>query len=432
MAPPTGIQQRPAFHANSSDEFPLRIPPPQRNVTPGPSGTRQTPTPPPSSPELQTNDRDLWASGPSYPSNLALSWASPLYPPGGYSYDPPAQMIPGPRTPAPRTIRPGTILLPPPTNYPLPSNSSSSAVTMKTSMPSNPLTPTQTSPNRSPVPQGPRPHLPARSLSPTAPETTCSISMAQTSSGTSSLQSTSFSSGLTEPPPGNYDSATLSNDTSSAERDISPWAGTSQSNEAIQSQPWEETQPSPPASSTTETELTTLLPPDTYYREDDQYETQEPSSGWSSPYLSWPLDRETRTPPNSEEFDNFYHDPETFRDYTPQNYTPFPYQPPDSPPYPNHPRRIQGYHAPQYGIYPMGGANDGAEGSNTNPPTDPPQPSNEERMQQARELLALKDRRLAELRLELAEQEAEWDTHADLHHLGSKGKQPSNPHVPNW
>ncbi|SJK97329.1 uncharacterized protein ARMOST_00581 [Armillaria ostoyae] len=61
VAPPTGLQQQPPFHANSSDEFPPRFSPPQRNATPGPSSTRQTPTPPPSSPEPEANDWDLRA-----------------------------------------------------------------------------------------------------------------------------------------------------------------------------------------------------------------------------------------------------------------------------------------------------------------------------------------------------------------------------------
>ncbi|SJL01341.1 uncharacterized protein ARMOST_04661 [Armillaria ostoyae] len=61
MAPPTGLQQRPTFHNNSSDEFPPRALPPQCNATPGPSGTRQTSMPPPSSPKPEANDRDLRA-----------------------------------------------------------------------------------------------------------------------------------------------------------------------------------------------------------------------------------------------------------------------------------------------------------------------------------------------------------------------------------
>ncbi|SJL08102.1 uncharacterized protein ARMOST_11464 [Armillaria ostoyae] len=65
--PPAGLQQRPPFHANLSDEFPLRPPPPQRNATPGPSGTRQTPMPPPSSSKLETNDRDLRARYEQFP-----------------------------------------------------------------------------------------------------------------------------------------------------------------------------------------------------------------------------------------------------------------------------------------------------------------------------------------------------------------------------
>ncbi|SJK97316.1 uncharacterized protein ARMOST_00568 [Armillaria ostoyae] len=67
LAPEARLQQRPTFLANSSDEFPLRAPPPQRNATPGPSSTRQTPTPPPSSPKLEANDWDLQARYERFP-----------------------------------------------------------------------------------------------------------------------------------------------------------------------------------------------------------------------------------------------------------------------------------------------------------------------------------------------------------------------------
>ncbi|SJL07043.1 uncharacterized protein ARMOST_10386 [Armillaria ostoyae] len=60
-----------------------------------------------------------------------------------------------------------------------------------------------------------------------------------------------------------------------------------------------------------------------------------------------------------------------------------------------HPRRIQGYHKPQYGIYPMGGANDTPNqqegGSNDipiNPPVQPPidvQPTPAKCLQQAKD-----------------------------------------------
>ncbi|SJL01321.1 uncharacterized protein ARMOST_04641 [Armillaria ostoyae] len=66
MIPP-GIQQRTVYRSNSSDEFPPRSPPPQRNATPGPSGTRHTPTPPPDSPEPQANNRDLRARFEQFP-----------------------------------------------------------------------------------------------------------------------------------------------------------------------------------------------------------------------------------------------------------------------------------------------------------------------------------------------------------------------------
>ncbi|SJL14416.1 uncharacterized protein ARMOST_17872 [Armillaria ostoyae] len=195
-----------------------------------------------------------------------------------------------------------------------------------------------------------------------------------------------------------------------------------------------------------------------------------------SPTSYWPSHLPRETAPTWTEqtnFDHFNQDSETFgwaneeeamdtaldygdyRGYTPtppddrdyRGYTSAPHfyhQPfplPDSPthagsyqnhPQHHHPRRLQQYRPPQYGRYLMGGQDppDPVPGGSN----DPPQPSNEERMRQVQELLDLKDRRLAELRLELEQQQAERDTHAELNQLGGKGKQPDkpNPHVPNY
>ncbi|SJL07264.1 uncharacterized protein ARMOST_10607 [Armillaria ostoyae] len=174
------------------------------------------------------------------------------------------------------------------------------------------------------------------------------------------------------------------------------------------------------------------------------------------------------------EFDNFNQDKETFRgwadeeddmdttlkyeeyeDYAPtpldnrdyRGYTTAPHfyqQPfplPDSPTYageyqryappPPDPRRVQQYCPLQYGQYLMGGQNSPPRPGGSN---DPPRPSNDERLQQAKEKLELQDRRLEELKRELADQQAERDAHAELHQFDKKGKQPDRPapHVPNY
>ncbi|SJL15201.1 uncharacterized protein ARMOST_18687 [Armillaria ostoyae] len=62
------LQSRAPYPLNSSDEFPQRTEaPPPRNTTPGPSGTRHTPTPPPSPAPEEANDRDLRARYDSFP-----------------------------------------------------------------------------------------------------------------------------------------------------------------------------------------------------------------------------------------------------------------------------------------------------------------------------------------------------------------------------
>ncbi|SJL17960.1 uncharacterized protein ARMOST_21531 [Armillaria ostoyae] len=136
--------------------------------------------------------------------------------------------------------------------------------------------------------------------------------MDPTSSGTSSQRPTSSSLAPIKLLHGSSDNEMSKNNINSAERGEHQWAGTSPSNEAIPSWPWEETRPSPRVFSTTKTMTTMASPQDTYYREGDQYKRQEPSSSWSSPYLSWPPDNETRMPLASNQFDTFNYDQETF------------------------------------------------------------------------------------------------------------------------
>ncbi|SJL06244.1 uncharacterized protein ARMOST_09580 [Armillaria ostoyae] len=195
----------------------------------------------------------------------------------------------------------------------------------------------------------------------------------------------------------------------------------------------------------------------------------------SEPSLTsyWPSHLPRETAPiwtGPSDFDHFNQDQETFgwadeenyedtgdyRGFTPapldygdyRGYTSAPHfyhQPfplPDSPTYAgmyqtptqHHPQRIQGYRVPSYGMRPFVGQNSPPRpGGSNDPPIDPPRPSNEERLQQAKEKLELQDRHLKELKRELADQQAEHDAHAELHQFDRKGKQPNRPpYVPDW
>ncbi|SJL18608.1 uncharacterized protein ARMOST_22205 [Armillaria ostoyae] len=62
------LESRAPYPPDSSDEFPQRTEtPPPRNATPGPSGTRHTPTPPSSPAPEEANDRDLRARYDRFP-----------------------------------------------------------------------------------------------------------------------------------------------------------------------------------------------------------------------------------------------------------------------------------------------------------------------------------------------------------------------------
>ncbi|SJL16556.1 uncharacterized protein ARMOST_20082 [Armillaria ostoyae] len=63
------LQNRTPYPPNSSDKFPQRpaIQPPQRNATPGPSNTRHTPLPPSTPTPEEANNRDLRARYDSFP-----------------------------------------------------------------------------------------------------------------------------------------------------------------------------------------------------------------------------------------------------------------------------------------------------------------------------------------------------------------------------
>ncbi|SJL15737.1 uncharacterized protein ARMOST_19242 [Armillaria ostoyae] len=274
------------YRLNSSRQgCPARLPPPQRNATPGPSGTRQTPTPPPSSPEPEANDQDLRARYEQFPP--------PAYDPADL---PPPERALLPVQPRPimgfPTLPPGRIFIRPATeNDPWAPDSSSNddAPRHHQAPPANQLPP----PQQFIIINSDDEELDALEPPQSEPDVPRSVKATPTHStlmdpilsGTNSPPSTSSSSASIEPQHGNYDDEMSRNDTSSAGRVEPPWAGTSQSSVAIPSPHWVEMRPSPQEYSITETETPTARPLDTSYREDDPQEDQALSFGWSSPYL---------------------------------------------------------------------------------------------------------------------------------------------------
>ncbi|SJL13672.1 uncharacterized protein ARMOST_17120 [Armillaria ostoyae] len=317
----------------------------------------------------------------------------------------------------------------------------------------------------------------ATSLSQSERTTTLSTPTDSTTSGQSSKPSTEQCSDPTEPRPGNSDDSTSRPEAGT--RDLkteSGWGDTSPSPEDPPSPDSGETPPSQRVSMRTASERSTTPPLETvsWMPAPEPKRSNAPSLTYSS-HSHW--QRETvPTWTEQHDFNTFNQDPKTFgwadeenedetaldygahRGYTSaphdetaldygdyRGYTSAPHfyhQPfplPDSPTYArefqnypptqHHAQRIQGYCPPQYGLYPLAGQNSPPRqpGGSNDPPPEPPRPSNEERLRQAQELLAIKDRQLAELRLELETQQAERDVHAELHQLNDKGKKPDRP-----
>ncbi|SJL10435.1 uncharacterized protein ARMOST_13821 [Armillaria ostoyae] len=190
-----------------------------------------------------------------------------------------------------------------------------------------------------------------------------------------------------------------------------------------------------------------------------------PTSYWPS-HLPRPTVPTWTEPPD---FDNFNQDQETFggwaeeesdgefdtyqddRDY--RGYTtaphfyrnPFPlpdsptYLAPNHPPPPPHPRWIQQFRPPQYGSYAYGGQGpDDPEPGGSAMPTDPPQPSNTERLEAARQQSLANRREYDVLKAQMEAAQAKMMTHDVTWDFAqppdSKGKEPDRgrPLVPNY
>ncbi|SJL08051.1 uncharacterized protein ARMOST_11410 [Armillaria ostoyae] len=455
MVQTTGLQQCTPHHTDSIDDLPPRPPPPQRNATPGPSGTRQTPMPPPSSPEPETNDRDLRARYEQFPP--------PAYDPADI---PPPERALLPVQPRPimgfPTLPPGRIFIRPyQDNDPWPPepDSDDDEAGDHSAPPAHQLPP----PERFILIDSDDEDLDA--LAPPPSDTDVPESVSNDSRPPSppprplALTYTEREDPLNINGPDFEWNELLAIDILILERDEPQWDGTLRSNEAIPSHAWEETRLLRPEYTTIETEPHFPLPPATYYRDAAPREQLTPSSGWSSPYLSYPLDRETRTQQDNNDFDHFHYEGMIENPYVDnedgdyQGYSLAPYQLPDSPLLPHHPRRIQRYHPPQYGIHPMGGANDAParqeEGGSNDIPVDPlPEPPIQqtpaERIQAAKDLADRKAQHIAELRQIIEDEENAHDEHVRYWNLPNqnqrKGKEadrgrrgaPPPPPDPNW
>ncbi|SJL07262.1 uncharacterized protein ARMOST_10605 [Armillaria ostoyae] len=167
------------------------------------------------------------------------------------------------------------------------------------------------------------------------------------------------------------------------------------------------------------------------------------------------------------DFENFNQDQETFggwadeeddmntaleygdyRGYTsaPHFYRqPFPlpdsptYAAPNYPPPPPHPQRVRQFRAPQYGSFAYGGQGpDDMEAGGSEMPTDPPQPSNAERLEAARQQSLANRREYDVLKAQMEAAQAKMMTHDVTWDFAqppnSKGKEPDRgrPPVPNY
>ncbi|SJL15452.1 uncharacterized protein ARMOST_18950 [Armillaria ostoyae] len=438
-------QRRSTYRATSSDEH---LPP--RNATPSPSNVPRTPLQP-----ITPRTRPRNTAG-SFGLSSALQ--RPPYPSSRFPTAPRPQYGPSYPNPTirPRALRPPSVVnafqapsipegfesQPPPISAPSP--------TQTTSQTTAPIPPTTEESNRSQNEKTTTPSTPTDS----------------TTSGRSLRQSTEPISGPTGHRPGSSAASTSSSEAGMRDqRTESGWGGTSPSPEDHQSQGEGETRRYEPASMLTDSEQS--IPPRQGIESVMPGQEQRRSSAPSQTSY-WPSHLPRETAPiwtEQPDFDNFNQDQGTFgwanneeemdtaldyddRDY--RGYTsapdfyhhPFPL--PDLPTYnyqtyplpPPHSLRIQQYRPPQYGQYRMGaqGPDDPEPGSSTNPA----QPSNEERLETARQQSAANRQEYDILKAQLEAAQTKMTTHDVTWDFAQppnpKGKEPDRgrPSVPNY
>ncbi|SJL17378.1 uncharacterized protein ARMOST_20928 [Armillaria ostoyae] len=298
--------------------------------------------------------------------------------------------------------------------------------------------------------------------------------MAPTTSGLASTPLTTPISAPTAPMPGRYDGSTSRIEVNSRDpKTESQWPTTSPSLEDPRYQYTGEMRPSRPIYSPIEIESNG--PP----QQEIAYETYDleprPSSRhWSTPFSPLPWQRQTIltwTAPHSERFNTFHYNYETFggldevtpwtqrvdrnvpyfsqSQYAPTYDLPRYLLPlPDSPNQSHHasaphPRRIQKYRLPQYGVYPMGGQEPPDTPVPENPDQggsdQPPGPTREERLVAAKLCSIEKQQRAEDLRrqYEVALEESKGhDMIWNFNQIpdGDKGKAPNRgrPPIPEW
>ncbi|PBK70290.1 hypothetical protein ARMSODRAFT_974263 [Armillaria solidipes] len=376
------IQRRPST-ARTSDEFPPRREEPTHNATPGLSNVPRTPSPLERPTTAEEYSQDLWSR-----------FHDPSLPP--YPTEPARTLVQNqPRPQMDGTNPPGT-----PTRFEIHPHDH-----LTSSPPHGQWVDSPTAHEDTPEPQDVG-HLsqiesssfetPHPCLHP-LPEIlmTPSTLTAPTTSGQSSPPSIDRSSDPTAPRPGSYEDEMSRLAIASAKMTGPPWIGISPYTAVTPSNDQEYRPRSLQGSLPTENKPNMGQPPVLNYTANIRNEPNRNSTTWKSPY-GWETDQ-IWTESNSNDFDHFNYDQETFGSYTtksPWTYpsysgTPrYPFQLLDSPPPTT--RQHGQYHGLKYSRQYAGQGNADQAGRSNVLPTDPPQPSNKERWQQAIELAELK------------------------------------------
>ncbi|SJL08340.1 uncharacterized protein ARMOST_11703 [Armillaria ostoyae] len=420
------IQSRAPYPSNSSDEFPPRPEAqPPRNATPGPSNTKHTPSPPSSPTPEETSDRDLRARYDHFPP--------PEYDPNDL---PPLERALLPIRPRPLMAAPGApaqrIFIRPPSGQ-FPANDSSDesdgsffgAVERRRNT-GRIITITTDDENDLDALELPLPdddgddsllHLPP----PRRPDDPLNAD------------------GLDYewPELEDVDRQILGPERSLAWEIQSPWTTTSPPPMAMNYPAWDNRQPSLLGSLRTEIDRDTAPSRDLDYMGHIEEEptrsrlpSKMPSRPWHDSWETAPTWKEA----DQNDFDHFHYDYNAYEEELPL--APFPL--PDSPnweiyppPRTHHPRRLQGYRAPQYSNNPFSGQGpDDEQAGGSDKPPEPPTDEEREASEAAGRLLL----RIAELEKELNDEEMRhWD-HATKWGLplrpSSKGKEPDRGRLP--
>ncbi|SJL04215.1 uncharacterized protein ARMOST_07576 [Armillaria ostoyae] len=450
---PTRLQQRSPFPANSSDKFPQRTAPPQHNATPGPSGTRHTPTPPPKTPSPEVDNRDLQSR---YDSFLPPTYDPNDLPPPEWALVPirPCPIMGFPTAPAQR------IFIRAPIPFPDDNSSEDDAPWNRHAPHASQLPPPDQFITIKSSDEDDLDHLTPPHSEPDVPKSVSRSEESRTPSPTPRPLAFTYQNATD---PLNLDGPNFEwNELTQIDREIlGPHRSTA----------WELRRRDVEAQFNLRAEDRTpmgwylavargdplpmfrrndAIPRDVYYQYQGSDEPIENRSSWSSRYSTWsPANEQPTMSSTNNRFDSFEYDDEEVGEldevapWLPRvdDYVPYPYFStalvplPDSPnwEYHTHQRRRQGYHAPQYGIYPITRGGDEKPGGSNNPDDKPePIPTSAECLQEAWDIAERKAKRIEELKEEVAEAERAHDSHVQYWNLPiqDKGKGPDRGRPP--